>query len=218
MTSLINGDIYIKIKPSIFNPTEEQQQEVETEIYDIDFEEAHRGANQGTQEIKKTLNSMKEIFKKKGELDYSYIEDFHVLETDGENVTMIMFERMLEKEITHSFSIESKKMSEYMRLIDFLNDAEFVGKKIKIFGNDPILVNPTVIYKTDYAMCVQAEKPLGGQYIKMLDIRLLDTSLGEIDPTVEQYRDKKLLYKTVVQQIDELSKICDKPDEHRRQK
>lgn len=105
-----------------------------------------------------------------------------------------------------------------MRLIDFLNDAEYVGKKIKIFGNDSILVNPTVIYKTDYAMCVQAENPLGGQYIKMLDIRSLDKPLGEIDPTVEQYRDKKLLYRTVVQQIDELSKICDKPDEHRRQK
>lgn len=161
---------------------------------------------------------MKEIFSKKGELDYSYIDDFHVLETDGENATMIMFERMLKKAITDSFSIESKKMSEYMRLIDFLNDAEYVGKKIKIFGNDSILVNPTVIYKTDYAMCVQAENPLGGQYIKMLDIRSLDKPLGEIDPTVEQYRDKKLLYRTVVQQIDELSKICDKPDEHRRQK
>ncbi len=218
MTLLINGDIYIKIKPSIFNPTNEQQQEVENKIYDIDFEEAHRGANQGTQNIKKILNSMKEIFKKKGELDYSYIDDFHVLETDGKNVTMIMFERTLKKEITNSFSKESKKMSEYMRLIDFLNDAEYVGKKIKIFGNDPILENPTVIYKTDYAMCVQAEKPLGGQYIKMLDIRSLDTPLGEIDPTVEQYRDKKLLYRTVVQQIDELSKICDKPDEHRKQK
>lgn len=129
MTTLINGDIYIKIKPSIFNPTNEQQQEVEDKIYDIDFEEAHRGANQGTQEIKKTLNSMKEIFSKKGELDYSYIDDFHVLETNGENATMIMFERMLKKAITDSFSIESKKMSEYMRLIDFLNDAEYVGKK-----------------------------------------------------------------------------------------
>lgn len=109
ITTLINGDIYIKIKPSIFNPTNEQQQEVEDKIYDIDFEEAHRGANQGTQEIKKTLNSMKEIFSKKGELDYSYIDDFHVLETDGENATMIMFERMLKKAITDSFSIESKK-------------------------------------------------------------------------------------------------------------
>ena len=218
MTTLINGDIYIKIKPSIFNPTEEEQQEVENKTYDIDFEEAHKGATQGTQDIKKTLNFMKEIFKEKGKLDYSYIDDFHVVETDGENVTMITFERMLKKEITDSFSIESKKMSEYMRLIDFLNDAEYVGKKIKIFGNESHCVNPTVIYKTDYAMCVQAEKPLGGQYIKMLDIRSLDKPLGEIDPTVEQYRDKKLLYRTIVQQIDELSKICDKPDEYRKQK
>lgn len=68
ITTLINGDIYIKIKPSIFNPTNEQQQEVEDKIYDIDFEEAHRGANQGTQEIKKTLNSMKEFFRKKENL------------------------------------------------------------------------------------------------------------------------------------------------------
>lgn len=218
MTTLINGDIYIKIKPSIFNPTNEQQQEVEDKIYDIDFEEAHRGANQGTQDIKKILNFMKDIFKKKGKLDYSYMDDFHVLETDGENVTMKIFERTLKKEIKKTFNIENKKMSEYIRLIDFLNAAEFVGKKIKIFGNDPSFVNPTVLYKTEYAMCIKAEKPLGGQYIKMLDIRSLDTPLGEIDPTVEQYRDKKLLYRTIVQQIDELSKICDKSDEHRRQK
>lgn len=215
---LINGDIYIKIKPSIFNPTDEEQQELENKIYDINFEEAHRGANQVTQDIKRTLNSMKEIFKKKGKLDYSYIDDFHVLETDGKNITMKMFERTLEKVITDSFNVESEKMNEYKRLIDFMNEAEFVGRKIKLYQHG-LLANPTVIYKTDYAMLIEKKPfPTSTKELKMLDIRSLDKPLGEKDQTVEEYRDKNKLYRTIVRQIDELSKICDKPDEHRRQK
>ena len=212
MQLLINGDIYIKIKPLIFNPSKETFEKNKKDLYNIDFYEAHNGSDKYSNEMRKIIGLIGETLEKKGAYDYSYIEDFHVLKTDGNTVSMKLYERCIEKELSFDFNIDSPKMGEYKRFVDFLYEAEFVGRKL--LNSEHI----TVLYKTDYAMCIQYEVFPNYKYIKMLDIRYLDRPLGKVDETVEKYRNKKLLFKTVVQEISEIADKIAKRDDFGRKK
>ena len=60
---LINGDIYIKIKPSKFNPTKEEIQKIENRKYNIDFLEADKGITPKTEQMRKLLNNIENMIK-----------------------------------------------------------------------------------------------------------------------------------------------------------
>lgn len=215
MEVLINGDLYIKIKPSVFNPSIDEIDSINEELYKIAFEEAANWAAQLTEKCKEILNSIIEVFEQKGELDYSYLENFFILLTDGKDITMKSYDELLKKEILITFDFNGEEMKEYKRLIDFLSEAEFVGREIKIYGDFPGTTNPTLLYKTDYAMCIL--NPRKG-YISMLDIRGFGAKLGDKDEAAEKYGDKQLLYKTIVKQLVELSKKCSSNHEHGKNK
>jgi len=198
MSILINGDIYIKIKPSIFNPSKKDILKNELTKTKIKFYKECYGYNYILQKMEECTDFISKIDAKSGSNDYSYLTDFHVLTTNGYNVTMSVYKRLFNEKKDKSFKVDSSEFEKYKRFVDFLNDAEYVGKKIVS------LPHMVVLYKTDYAACIQYTLFQNTKYIEMLDVRNLDMPLGEADKSVEKYRDKNLLFRKVVQEIEDV--------------
>jgi hypothetical protein len=123
---------------------------------------------------------------------------------------MKIYERRLRETIVETFDVASPKMSEYMRFIDFLKDAKFVGRRISSGGD-------VLLYQTDYAACIQ-RRVLSDVSIKMVDLRFFEPNLGVIVSSVEKYKDVNLLYQAVVKQVESDFHKVHEADEFGRRK
>ena len=205
MNILIDGDIYIKLKPRKYDNESESKTMMDYLGRKVE-----------------TTNATCIGFLSPRP-DYSDMDIFHLLKIDDE-IKMVTWNE-LGKKIEDK--IDENNSEEYMNLIDFLKEAEFIGRKFKrtktigydLKYTDPVEQNYcTVLYKTEYAMLIE-EVFLGKRTLRMMDNKYFEDKnyifFGEIDKT---YEDTKKLYQAILEQIDRFSKKYDEPDEYQKTK
>lgn len=205
MEILIDGEIYIKIKPKKYD-NESESKTI------MDYLERKVETTNATYIGFLTPKS-----------DYSNMDMFYLLKMDDE-IKMVTWDELGKKT---EDKINEKNSEEYMSLIDFLKEAEFIGRKFKrtkpieydLKYTDPVEQNYcTVLYKTEYAMLVE-EVFLGKRTLKMMDKKYFEDKnyifFEKIDKT---YENTKKLYKSILEQIDKFSRKYEEPDEYHKTK
>ena len=193
MGLLISGDIYIKIQPDIIKE-EEKLQKKQEELYEIDFEEAHNGVSDYTQQRRKIIEKEIDLLEI-GKLVYDFTD-------------------RVGQKIIHKTNIKELK-EKYMRLMDFLKEAEYVGKEF--IRTVPILTengidtsywnqNPyesiIILYKTDYAMLAHHKNEHSNNLEMIKPEYINDGKYSFIGNQKIMYSDKKETYKEVVDEIE----------------
>lgn len=213
MGLLINGDIYIKIKPEIIEPNVDKIKKINDDLYDLSFEEAHYGITERTTTIKEELEEMKEQLLE-SQYDYKDTEIFHVLKIAEDNMKLVGFNRLGEKQI-NKCSIEELK-DKYIRITEFLKEAIYIGKEFKRtqsldFLNNKIIdyMNPernsstTILYKTDYAMLALYTSKYS-HYLEMINPNyFIDGNYTFFGKKDNKYNNKKEMYKNIVDEIED---------------
>lgn len=208
---LINGEIYIKIRPHYIYPDEQKIQEIEKNIYNIEFEEADKGITNDTiMEKEMLLDLKKEIEKTK--IDNRYMKDFHIIEINEKSIKMNSFNLLGEKEEQKYKDIEEIN-NEYIRLSTFLKEAEYIGKEF--VRTKPLIINgikdisyitedlyseTRVLYRTSYAMLAEY-KSINSRNLEMLEpIYFKDNNYKFIGNSHEE-KPKKEIYKEILEEI-----------------
>jgi len=213
---LINGEIYIKIKPHYIYPEEQQIKEIEQKIYNIEFEEADKGITEKTILKKNLLNELKEKLSQV-KTDNRYMKDFHIIEINEDNIIMKSYNTLGRKQELSYKNLEEIK-NEYIKLSTFLSEAQYIGK---IFvRTKPTMINEikdmsyitedpysstTVLYKTDYAMLVEY-KSTNTRYLEMIEqIYFKDNNYTFIGNKANK-DDKKQTYIEILNEINNRTK------------
>lgn len=211
MGLLISGDIYIKIQPDIIKE-EEKLQKKQEELYEIDFEEAHNGVSDYTQQRRKIIEKEIDLLEI-GKLVYDFTDNFHILKITEIGMELDNYNRVGQK-IIHKTNIKELK-EKYMRLMDFLKEAEYVGKEF--IRTVPILTengidtsywnqNPyesiIILYKTDYAMLAHHKNEHSNNLEMIKPEYINDGKYSFIGNQKIMYSDKKETYKEVVDEIE----------------
>ena len=213
MGLLINGDIYIKIEPEIVEPDPDKIKIIDDNLYDLAYKEEKYGITDGTETIKKQLEEMKEQLLEL-QYDYSNTEKFHILNITEDSLNLISFNRIGEKYIKKC-SIEELN-DKYIRLVDFLEEAKYIGKKFKRtepleilnskiidYMNEDSYSSTTIIYKTDYAM-LALHKSKHSHYFEMIKpIYFIDKNYKLIGKEENTYNDKKEMYKNSADELED---------------
>ena len=208
---LINGEIYIKIKPHYIYPDKEKIEELEKEIYNIEFEEADKGITPKTIIKKQSLIELKNrILKPK--IDNRYMKNFHIMEINENTITMKTFDILGEKEEQEYQTIEEIN-NEYIKLSTFLKEAEYIGKEF--VRTKPLIINKikdisyitedpysqtTVLYKTEYAMLVEY-KGVNSRNLEMLEPMYFKDNNYKLIGNTYNSKDKKEIYKEILEEI-----------------
>ena len=211
MGLLINGDVYIKIRPDI-KIDEEKIQEKEQQLDEIKFEEAHNGITDETQQMRTIVEKELEILYI-GKLVYDYTDNFHVLKITENGIKMYNYDRT-GKAKKNKCDIEELQ-EKYVRLIDFLKEAEYIGKEFirtvplltengidTSYWNQNPYESTLILYKTDYAMlayyknehskCLEMIKP---EYFK-------DNKYTFIGNQNRMYENNDKIYRKVIDEIE----------------
>ncbi len=208
---IINGEIYIKIKPHYIYPKEKQLEEIEEKLYNINFQEAHTGITGDSMIKKQILLELKERLSQI-KIDSRYMKEFHVIEPKIHIIIMKSYNVLGQIQEIQYKEIEEIN-TEYIKLSTFLNEAEYIGKEF--VRTKPLIINDikdvsyitedpysstTVLYKTDYAMLVEY-KSTNTRYLEMLDpIYFKDNNYKFIGNKVNK-DDKTETYKKVLEEI-----------------
>ena len=205
VNTYINGDIYIKVKPTDMSAVAKEL---------ISLTENVVGEADGTQTTNENSDAncmrgpvndvLKYLKDEKNSLYYELCEHFNILRTDGKNHTMIAVEQ---KDNVRSEIDDERLKDEYIRLVDFLESANYIGKRfrrteniegVKRFTpipNDDLYV--VALYATDDAMLV-LNIVSEGSYFGMLDPRYFKDGKYELyGGDLNIYKDRKELYKQV---------------------
>lgn len=208
---LINGEIFIKIKPHYIYPNEEEIKEIEQRIYNIEFEEAHKGITNNTIMEKEMLLDLKNKIGKT-KIDNRYMKDFHIIEINEKSVKMNSFNLIGEKEELKYKDIQEIN-DEYIKLSTFLKDAEYIGKvfvrtkpltingikDISYITEDPYS-ETRILYRTSYAMLAEY-KSINSRNLEMLEpIYFKDDNYKFIGNSHEE-KTKKETYKEILEEI-----------------
>ena len=212
MKILMNGDIYIKIQPDVIEPDKNQIEKLKDKLYELDYEEAQNGITAKTQQIREKFEKcLKKITEEK--INYTQIDNFHILKITENGLEMICYNKIGKKE---SNKCDIKKIKEkYVRLLDFLKEAKYIGKEF--IRTEPLLKDgnkdtsyikqdpyesTTVLYKTDYAMLVEY-KSRHVHYFEMLKPEyFIDNNYTFIGNTQKIYENKKETYMEVIGEIE----------------
>lgn len=148
-------------------------------------------------------------------LDYNYTDRFHILKITEKGIELVCYDRYGHKIINKCTEKELKE--KYIRLVDFLKEAKYVGKifvrkkPITIdIGNmklsDTSYMNDYLdksIYVTDYAMLMRCSSD-GTSYFEMINLQYINDNdyifIGNED---KQYQDKKETYKKIIDEIED---------------
>lgn len=208
---LINGEIYIKIKPHYTYPDKEKIEQIEQELYNIEFEEADKGITNKTTIKKQSLMELKnKILKPK--IDNRYMKNFHIMGINENSITMKTFDLLGEKEEQEYQTLEEIN-KEYIKLSTFLKKAEYVGKEF--VRTKPLIINKikdisyitedpysqtTVLYKTDYAMLAEY-KSTNSRNLEMLEPIYFEDNNYKFIGNAYQEKTKKEIYKEILEEI-----------------
>lgn len=211
---IINGEIYIKKGPSLFDSSF-----YDDFISEKEFEASKEGAS--TSDMAK-LEQYKEVQEMAhaldGALDYSYTNDFHILNYNGEEYLMYNHTRLLGGHIHNKYFTSLYELKkEYISLIDFMNKATFIGRRFnrtkpvenddRSFMNSDINRMPIALYGSLDLLIVIDPYDNG---IRIINSRYLQDKNFEFvgDEIYLEYKDKGKLYKAILTQIlqDEIQK------------
>ncbi len=216
--TIINGEIYIKTKPDIIIPDKKKIKEIEEKLYDISFEEAHNGSTTNTIREKHKLEMLKEELETI-RTDYKDMQTFHVLGINENYIGMTCFDRLGEKK-ERAYQNIGQINKTYIRLCDFINEAEYIGKTFK--RTKPISENNIqdssymtttddfsikVLYKTDEVMLIEYSYNFYKKKISELEIMekkyFIDNNYEFIGEKDNRYINKKELYLKLLDQFNQ---------------
>ncbi len=210
MGLLINGDIYIKIKPEIIEPDANEIKKIDEDLYDLSFEDAQYGITERTEQAREELEKLREHLLEQ-KYDYETTEEFHILKICENQLKLICFNKLGEKK-TKICDIEEIK-EKYIRLADFLEEAKYIGREFKqtvSFDNHKVsdytyndsMETAKILYKTSYAML--AEHTLNhSHYFGMIKPKFfIDQEYTFIGYEDKSYNNKKEIYKNIVDEIE----------------
>ena len=213
MELLMNGDIYIKVAPEIID-VEKDIERIDEDIDNLKFEEANSGLTDEEIIDKENLEELKRILlSQENEADYENTDNFHLLKILEDRISIICYARRGEK---HTTTCDLKKLKEkYIRLIDFLSEAQYIGKEFR--RTEPLEISnikitdytkkekgttTKVLYKTDYAMLAEY-KSKNSHYLEMIKpIYFEDKNYEFIGKKDNSYNDKKEIFKSVADEVE----------------
>ena len=210
MAVLFQGDIYIKIKPD--GPDLEKVEEINNDLHELTFLEAQKGISEGTERKREELEEEKKIYLETDE-NYNETNEFFMLVINKNNLHLITYTSYGNKRV---IECDSKKLKEqYKRLVDFLSEAEYVGKefirtkpiykdngKLTDYTKPEAGVDVKILYKTPYAMLLMYKTQHRTYYEMLKPLYFLDNNYDLIGNTDKTFSDKKEMYKTVADEIE----------------
>lgn len=208
---IINGDIYLKRGPEIFNP----DSSLDDEINELEFETSKEIPDF---ELFDYLEKFKSIRGMAGQQDYWGTDSFWKMFTDGETFEMLECRQPYLKKSYSSFDELNKN---FIRLSDFLKIAKFVGREFK--RNKPIkdyageddnryclLKNDgtkyVVLYATQELFLIKWINNLFDEYALIKSRYTSDGNYEFFGPVHEEYRDTKKVYSEIFNQVSEQMK------------
>ena len=212
MEVLVNGDIYIKVKPEIVEPDINRIKKINDDIYDLSFEEAQYGITEKTETTREELERIKQQLLEQ-EYNYDNTEEFHILKITEDKFYLICFNKLGAKK-AKICNIEEIK-EKYIRIVDFLQEAKYIGKEFKrtkplyLYNRkiiDYMHKEPSsttkILYKTNYAMLAEY-KSKHSHYFEMIRPKyFIDKKYAFIGTKDNKFDNKKEMYKTIVDEIE----------------
>ena len=198
MKVCINGQLFVKVKPDIFQvPLSDQ--------FDFQIFRMTTGDFKGKDDITNLFNK---LMNKTGSDDYSGMCDFWSYIYHNGKTTLVNtgYYDMLEP-MTKSYDNEETMNEYFISLADFLKDAEYVGRhfrRTKQLGKYNILsyrsddIEPLLLYRKDNIMLVLYEDSM---YEMLSPVHSKDGNYeiyGEIN---DSYRDKQKIYMDILKQV-----------------
>ena len=201
MDILINGDIYIKTKPDIYKTGT-----VEDLKYDLEYEASKEGANEL---FFHALDKIDEIVAKDGKANYSYMDNFWVLVTNGKQINLLFQDPFIDKVV--SFDSKSQMNKKYMRLAEFLDKATYVGRYFRrttpVNDDDFSYMdkdsNILVLYTDGKIMLINDRYDDHDIYAILSPEYLVDGNYQIYGDLNDGYTDKAELYRAIHRQIIE---------------
>ena len=205
MDVILNGEIYVKRGPEPFHMGDIDN----GKIKDLEFKSYTAGLSGVENEHLEMLKSFKSI---EGEPDYSGCSDFWIsyINKSGVNMVNMSFPSTYYKTYNNIEEIKKK----YMKLVDFLNDAEYIGryfrrtsKRLTTSGRDDISYMGTssqtlALYKKDNMLLVKSISPfLEDEFEMLLPQYLEDGQYSFYGKCNDSYTDKKELYSLIHEQL-----------------
>lgn len=210
MAILFQGDIYIKIKPD--RPDLEKVEEINNDLHELTYIEAQKGISEGTERKRKELEEEKKFYSEEDE-SYSGTDEFFMLEITKNDLHLVTYTSYGRKNVIECDTKKLKK--QYKRLVEFLSEAEYVGKEF--IRTKPIYIDEIkhtdymepeagedvkILYKTPYAMLLQYKTQHRTYYEMLKPIYFLDNNYDLIGNTDKTYSDRKKMVKTVADEIE----------------
>ena len=225
-TALINGELFVKNGPQIFN-SDIILQDLREDIYDLEFETSSENASVSSFEKLDALNELNDQFSTlDGELDYSGADSFWQIITNGEvyelrQIVQYSFETPMV--ITYHSLEELKK--DFTSLREFLSIAKYVGQAF--YRTKPVLTGTgkddtsfipsgipnldreyILLYATKELFLVEeipspSESKMNFEpRLKLINSRYtLDGNYKFFGEVQNKYQDKNLLYQDILKQI-----------------
>lgn len=222
---LVNGEIYLKRRPEIFDPSSNIEK-YDEKISDLEFELSKENPNFKYSSILEGYKGLKGLAESvRGELDYSGTDKFWQLYTaDGKNLTLYECDEFFPSKKSYS-SVEKMKQ-EFVKLSEFLEKATFVGcefrrtKSIKsTSGKDDISFTYSaakyddtkyiVLYATKELFLIKRIDKMfkpEEEYDLINSRYILDGNYEFFGPVYEEYKDKTKVYREIAKQIEKYNK------------
>lgn len=213
---LIEGDIYIKIKPDIIEPDKLEIQRINNEIGTL------KGNTQETNYLREQLIELKKYYEMV-QLIFDGTEDFHCIKTDLSFALMCSYEKNGNRNITEQ-SFEQIK-DKYINILKFLQDAKYIGKefrriepshnekyKMLDYMNENTNIKSTILYATDYAMLAQTTYLHGMEntYLEMINLSYIIDKKYRLIGQKKRYNEYDDKEKTYMKIYEEVQKRKDK--------
>lgn len=214
MGLLMNGDIYIKVAPEIIELNETEIEEIDEDIEKLKFAEADSGLTDEEILEKENLEELKRILlSQENEADYENTDNFHLLKILEDKISVICYARSGSKQ-TKICDLKQLK-EKYIRLIDFLSEAQYIGKEFR--RTEPLKITnikitdytkkekgatTRILYKTDYAMLAEY-KSKNSHYLEMIKpMYFEDQKYKFVGKKDNNYNNKKEMFKSVADEVE----------------
>lgn len=213
MKYFINGEIYLKKGPSIFNSTITLS-DVYERIDDLNFELSKENPDFSLARDLKAYENLKDQFEAvDGKLDYSYTEDFWQAYKERNGILLkCSYSNSVERVYKDIEQLES----DFVKLSDFLDKATFVGRKFR--RTKPVIhhtgkgdksymfVDDKYYYIVLYAMqdlfLVMKHSYNGDEYLLINSQYTLDGNYEFYGEVFQEYADKDMVYREILEQIE----------------
>jgi len=218
---IINGELYLKRGPEIFDSYTD---ELEDKINEIEFDVSKENPDFSKLPLLnayKMLNDTNESIK--GKIDYSGTDSFWQLYTiNGINCKLCECRKLYGLE--RNYNSPEKINADFIKLSEFLNKATFVGRKFnrtkpiismmnkidKSYMSTDLDIYSTkyiVLYATQNLFLIKRiDRVLGEKYALINSRYTLDGNYQFFGPVYDEYRDKNKVYQEILTQVSGYNK------------